>query len=184
VAELSTGGPPNRRPRISREYLEEHRRRRYVEAVAELLHEFGRQGLSVSNIVSVAGTARNSFYEVFSGSEEFIAYGIEVAVGDLFAVLDAQDGEGDWLSEVGEAIAGFYGTVAERPLLAERFLIHSASSRVDRGRTATLAGVERFATLLVRGRAEAGVAGRGAPPASAEEYFSRAIVSLAARRVR
>jgi AcrR family transcriptional regulator len=175
---------PARRPRISREFLEEHRRRRYVDAVAELLHEFSRDDLSVANIVRLAATSRNSFYEVFSSSEDCIAYGIGLAVGELFATIETQDGEGEWLSEVDDAIAGFYRAVAAEPLLAELFLIHSAASRVEHGRAAALTGAERFTRLLGRGRTGAEACGRGILPASAEEYFSRAIVALAARRVR
>jgi AcrR family transcriptional regulator len=176
--------PPPRRPQISREFLEKHRRRRYVEAAAELLHEFGRQGPSVANIVRMAGTARNSFYEVFASGEDCIAYGIGVAVEELFATLDAQDGKGEWPAELRESISGFYGAVAADPVLAELFLIHSAASRLDHGRTSARAGAARFGDLRRRGRAEAEIRGGRPLPASAEEYFSRAIVSLAARRVR
>jgi AcrR family transcriptional regulator len=174
---------PSRRPQISREYLEDHRRRRYVDATAELLHEFGREGPTVTNIVRLAGTARNSFYEVFKGGEDCIAYGIGVAAGELFAPLAVLDGDGEWLLEVEEGVAGFYGAVAADPLLAELFLIHAAASRVDHGRAAAGVGVERFTALLGRGRAEAQARGRRALPASTDEYFSRAIVSLAARRI-
>jgi AcrR family transcriptional regulator len=173
-----------RRPQISREYLEAHRRRRYVDAVAELLHEFGREGASVSNIVRMAGTARNSFYEVFAGGEDCIAYGIGVAVGELFEVVDGQDGAGEWAAEVEDAIAGFYRVVAADPILAELFLIHAAASRVEDGRAATLAGAERFAALFSRGRAEAEQRGLRVPPLLADEYFSRAVVAVAAQRVR
>jgi AcrR family transcriptional regulator len=173
-----------RRPQISRQFLEEHRRRRYVEAAAELLHEFGREGPTVTNIVRMAGTARNSFYEVFGGAEDCIAYGIGAVVEELFATLAAQDGEGEWLGELDEAISGFYGAVAAEPILAELFLIHAASSRVEEGRSAARAGAEHFVDLLARGRAEAEAQGRRPLPAPAEEYFSRAIVSVAAGRVR
>jgi AcrR family transcriptional regulator len=175
---------PPRRPQISREYAEAHRRRRYVDAAAELLHEFGREGASVTNIVRLAGTARNSFYEVFAGAEDCIAYGIGVAVGELFEVLDTQQEEGDWAADVEEAIAGFYGAVAATPILAELLLIHAPASRVEHGRAAALAGAERFIPLFGRGRAEAEEGGLRAPPILAEEYFSRLVVSLAARRVR
>jgi AcrR family transcriptional regulator len=172
-----------RRPRLSREFLENHRRRRYVDAVAELLHEFGREGPTVANIVRLAGTARNSFYEVFRSAEDCIGHGIGVAVGELFATLDGQDAGGEWLIEVQEAISGFYGAVVAQPMLAELLLVHAAASRVGHGRAAALAGVERFTQILGRGRAEAEEAGRRPLPTSAEEYFSRAIVTLAARRV-
>jgi AcrR family transcriptional regulator len=176
--------PPFRRPQISREFLERYRRRRYVDAAAELLHEFGREGPTVTNLVRLAGTARGSFYEVFGSAEDCIAYGIAVAVEELFATLAALDGEGEWLEELHEAIAGFYVAVAAEPTLAELLLIHSAASRVDHGQAAARAGAAQFAELLRRGRAEAEAQGRRPPPDSAEEHFAGAIISLATRRVR
>jgi AcrR family transcriptional regulator len=173
-----------RRPRISREYLEQHRRRRYVDAAAELLHEFGREGPSVTNIVRLAGTARNSFYEVFGSGEDCIAYGIGVAVEEMFAATGSVDGDGDWPAEVDHAISSFYGAVAANPVLAELFLIHSAASRVEHGRAAARAGVERLTPLFARGRAEAEKRGLRIPQPLADEYFSRAVVALATRRVR
>jgi AcrR family transcriptional regulator len=179
---MNDPSPP--RPQISREFLESHRRRRYVEATAELLHEFGRQGATVTNIVRLAGTARNSFYGVFAGAEDCIAYGIKIAVEELFAPPEAQQGRGEWHSEVHEAIAGFYGAVAADPVLAELFLIHAAASRTREGRLATREGLVRLAPLFGRGRTEAAHHGRRPAPPLADEYYSLAVVSLAARRVR
>jgi AcrR family transcriptional regulator len=175
---------PPRRPQISREYLEEHRRRRYVDAVAELLHEFGHEGPTVSNIVRMAGTARNSFYEVFSGAQDCIAYGIGVAVDQLFEGLEGPGGEGDWAGEVEDAVAGFYAAVAAEPILAELFLIHAAASRVEHGREAARRGAEAFAPIFDRGREEAERRGLRPPPGAAAEFFSLAVLSPAARRVR
>jgi AcrR family transcriptional regulator len=180
---VPTSNPPLRRPQISREYLDNHRRDRYVDAVAELFHEFGRGGATVTNVVRLAGTARNSFYEVFGGIEDLVAYAIGVSVQELFVTLSVQEGKGDWPVEVHEAIAGFYGAVAARPLRAELFLIHAPASRIEAGRIAARAGAERFLELLGRGRAEADGRGRRPLPSSAEEYFSGVIVSLAARRI-
>lgn len=175
---------PPYRPQISREFLEEHRRRRYVAASAELLHEFGRAGPTVTNIVRLAGTARNSFYEVFGGGEDCIAYGIGLAAEELFAGAGAQEGEGAWLSEVHAAISGFYRAVAADPILAELYLIHAAASRVDRGRAAAEVGVERLAPLFARGREEGPAKGRRPPAPLTEECMALGIISLAARRVR
>jgi hypothetical protein len=83
-----------------------------------------------------------------------------------------------------EAITVFYAAVLARPLRAELFLIHAAASRTGAGRAAARDGAERFAELLQRGRAEAEERRGRTLPISAEEYFSRAIVALAARRVR
>jgi AcrR family transcriptional regulator len=176
--------PPPRRPQISREYLEEHRRHRYVDAVAELLHEFGREGPTVTNLVRLAGTARNSFYEVFRSAEDCIAYGVGVAAEEMFASLEDQDGEGEWLTELAAAVDGFYATVAARPLQAELLLIHSAGCRSSAGREALPHGIDRLAALLGRGRAESESRGRRPPPPLLDEYLAWAIAAPPASRVR
>jgi AcrR family transcriptional regulator len=173
-----------RRPRISHEFVEEHRRGRYVDAVAELLHDFGRDGATVSDLVRTAGTARNTFYETFSGIEDCIAYGVSRAGGDVFAVLDRLDGEGEWPAEVGTAVAGFYAAVAAQPPRAELLLIHSSSCRQAEAREALPRGVERFADLLARGRPEAEARGRRPPPPLLDEYLAWVIATPAAGRVR
>jgi AcrR family transcriptional regulator len=176
--------PPPRRPQISREYLEDHRRGRYVDAAAELLHEFGREGPTVTNLVRLAGTARNSFYEVFRNGEECIAYGAGLAAEEIFASLDTQDGEGEWLAEVAAAVSGFYAAVAARPLQAELLLIHSASCRTSAGREALPHSIDRLAALLGRGRAESESRGRRPPPPLLDEYLAWVIATPPAGRVR
>jgi AcrR family transcriptional regulator len=184
VAHSTAAQAPSRRPQISREYLAEHRRRRIVDAVAEALHEFGRPGASVTNVVRLAGTARNTFYDVFRSTEDCIAYGGGIALEELFVSLEGQDGQGGWAEDLDDAITGFYESVLAGPLLSELLLIHCASCRLDEGRDVHRAAQERFMALLGRGRAEF-EAGRGVPlPPSTEEYFSHAIVSLATSRLR
>jgi AcrR family transcriptional regulator len=173
---------PSRRPRISREFLEQHRRLRFVDATAEILHEFGRRGATTTNVVRLAGGARNSFYEVFSSVEDCISYGIGLAEAELFAGLEAESG-GDWLGDVRRAIDSFYQAVAARPLRAELYLVHAAASRTDIGRAAFRDGGARFAPLLARGGGEAEALGRRPPPEVVGEALSRAIVCLPSRRV-
>jgi AcrR family transcriptional regulator len=180
----SAPAPPPRRPQISREYLEDHRRRRYVDAVVELLHEFGREGPTVTNLVRLAGTARNSFYEVFRSAEDCIAFGVGLAAEEMFTDLAAQDGEGEWLAEVAAAVSGFYTAVAAEPLRAELLLIHSAACRPAEGREALPGGIDRFAALLGRGRVESESRGRRPPPPLLDEYLAWAVAAPAASRVR
>jgi AcrR family transcriptional regulator len=176
--------PLPRRPQISREYLEDHRRRRYVDAAVELLHEFGREGPTVTNLVRLAGTARNSFYEVFRSAEDCIAYGVGLAAEEMFTDLGAQDGEGEWLAEVAAAVSGFYAAVAAQPLRAELLLVHSPGCRPAAGREALPHGIDRFAALLGRGRAESESRGRRPPPPLLDEYLAWVIATPAERRVR
>jgi AcrR family transcriptional regulator len=172
------------RPQVSRDFVEGYRRRRCAEATAEILHEFGRGGLSVTAVVRLAHTARNSFYELFPSIEDCIDYGIGLAEAELFADLDGLDGEGEWLTELSQGIGSFFERVAAQPLLADLFLIHSGGSRTETAQAAFVTGGERFVPLLRRGRPEAEALGRPDPSPLVDEYLSRAIVSLAARRVR
>lgn len=176
--------PPSTRPRISREFIEAHRRRRYVDATAEILHEFGRGGTTTTSVIELAGGARASFYEVFGSLEDCIDHGIALADAELFGGLGRPGGEDGWLAQVHSAITAFYEAVASRPLLAELFLIHSAASRTDIGREASQAGGGRFAALIARGGAEAEERGHPPPPAFLAEGLSRSVVALAAARVR
>ena len=178
--------PPGRgaRPRISRAFVEEHRRRRYAEAAAELLHEFGREGATVTNLVRLAGTARNSYYDVFGSAEDCIDYGVALAAEELFAPVRGQEGGGIWIREVATAVAGFYVAVAERPLQAEFLLIHSAICRSATGRSALPRAIDGLAALLGRGRAECLAEGRPAPPPLLDEYLAWAVAAPAAASVR
>jgi AcrR family transcriptional regulator len=180
----SEGHKSTVRPQLSRHFIEEIRRRRYAEAAAEILHEFGRDGLTVSNIVSVAGTARASFYEVFSGVEACLTYTARLADQEVFEALDAQSGEGDWPTEVRSAIGGFYEAVSAKPLLAETLLLHARSSRTGDGREIAWSVARRFEPLLRRGHREASARGRRMPGEAIDAALSGAIVSLATRRVR
>ncbi len=174
----------SRRPRISQDFVEMHRRRRYVDATAEILHEFGRSGVTTANVLRLSGGARNSFYEVFRSIDDCIAYGIRLAETELFGHLEPLTGDGYWPAEVDGAISGFFAAVAADPMLAELFLVHSVVLRTDVGRVAFESGGERFVPLLRQGRAEAEALGRRPPSELIEECLSRSIVALATARVR
>jgi AcrR family transcriptional regulator len=174
---------PSPRPRISNGFLEEHRRRRCVEATAEILHEFGRGGLSVTAVVGLARTARNTFYELFTSIDDCIDYSIGLAGAELFAGLEELDGEAEWRAELAAGIGGFFERVAAQPLLAGLYLIHSSGWRTDAARVASLTAGERFVPLLSRGRDEAEALGRRVPSPLVDECLSRTITSLAARRI-
>lgn len=184
MAVHSASRTPTRRPRVSRAFIEMHRRRRYVDATAEILHEFGRRGVTTVNVIRLAGGARNTFYEVFRSIDDCIAYGIGLAEAELFGHLDELTGEDDWPAELDRAISGFYEAVAAQPMLAELFLVHSIVLRTDVGRVAFESGGERFVPLLDRGRVEAEARGLPPTPAGIAEGMSRSIVALATTRVR
>ena len=58
------------RPRISQDFLDQHRRDRLVTALAGCIVEKGYRGTTVADVVSGAHVARNTFYDQFGSKDE------------------------------------------------------------------------------------------------------------------
>lgn len=50
---------------LSQEFVERHKRRRFVVAIAELAHEFGIGEVTATGVCSLAHSARSTYYELF-----------------------------------------------------------------------------------------------------------------------
>jgi AcrR family transcriptional regulator len=169
---------PSMRPMISREFVERERRRRFVVAAADLTHERGVGGVTVSLLVKRAGTARNTFYDLFTSQEDCLRYGIGEAHRRLLAPVREAEGGSEWVLEVRDAIAGFYGQVAAEPNLASLLLIHSfaVDPAGEHGMEDALGDLRE---LFARGRDGAP---KGSPPSPlSEETFAHTTLSVASQ---
>jgi AcrR family transcriptional regulator len=165
---------------ISREFLDAHRRRRFILAAAEIAHEFGRRGVTTTTLCQLAHTARNTFYENFGCVEECLCQGVELAYTELFgAIVEIGAGE-EWAGAFEHEVASLYHRIASEPLLAELLLIHSFSLKGAFTTSAYERAVDSVAALLGPGRVLGARLGHEAP-AIAEEAGARMIVDLAAR---
>jgi AcrR family transcriptional regulator len=173
-----------RRPELSREFIALHRRRRFAVAAAEVAHESGLGGISVATLVALAGTARNTFYAVFENTNDCLCFALADAYERLFESVRVEPGEGPWLTELETAISGLYQAVAEDSLAAELFLLHSFGVSQPPRNVSFETGAAALEHLLARGRAAASGRGREPLPATAEEYWSRVVLSVATRSLR
>jgi AcrR family transcriptional regulator len=172
-----------RRPELPRAFIEANRRKSLARAAARVAHEAGVHAVTVTLICREAHSARNTFYGHFHNVEDCLRHGIREALEYLFAPIREGGAEGsEWLPEVERAITGFYAAAAAEPLLAELLLVHSAGFHHDDGGSDLDTGLEALAALLAGGRAQAAAA--GGPVPLAEDYLTRAIVSLAALKLR
>jgi AcrR family transcriptional regulator len=173
----------NRRPTLSREFLEASRRRRFARAVAEIVHESGVHAVTVTRICRAARSARNTFYDHFRGVNDCLRYAVGEAFEHLFApVREAGAQDDGWLLEVERAIMAFYAGVVAEPLLAELLLVHSFAVQMDDDDRDFDAGVAAMMTLLARGREEDPA--RAEPVPLTEDYLARVIISLAVLKLR
>jgi len=133
--------PPPGRQLLSKEFISQHQRARIIAALAEETAARGYGSVTVADIVSRAGIARNTFYDNFSSKEDcFLAaqqYALDTALG---RVVKAAGELESWPARVKAGLAAFLQYVAEAPALARTCMVEAF--------TAGPAAVERYEESL------------------------------------
>ena len=120
--------PPGRHP-LPREFIAQHQRSRIIAALAEETVEKGYRAVTVADIVSRAGIARNTFYENFSSKEDCFLAASEFAVKEaLRRVVDAASRVDTWPQRVNAGLDAFLHYVASEPALARTCVVEALSA--------------------------------------------------------
>jgi AcrR family transcriptional regulator len=132
------------RPALSREFIASHKRRRIMDAIAELTAEQGYEATKIGDIVRRAGVARKTLYDNFEGKEEVFLAAFDTAVDEAMQRIEADCAavDGDWEERVQAGLASFLRYVAENPALARMCMIEALS--------ATAAATERYENAMQR----------------------------------
>jgi AcrR family transcriptional regulator len=132
------------RPALSREFIAVHKKRRIMDAIAELTAEQGYDATKIGDIVRRAGVARKTLYDNFEGKEEVFLAAFDAAVEEALQRIEADcaAAEGDWEQRVQAGLAAFLRFVAEKPALARMCMIEALS--------ATQAATERYEAAMQR----------------------------------
>lgn len=132
------------RPELSREFVASHKRRRIMDAIAELTAEQGYEATKIGDIVRRAGVARKTLYDNFEGKEEVFLAAFDAAVEEVMRrIEEACAGvEESWEERLRAGLGAFLGYVAERPELARMCMIEALS--------ATPAATERYEQAMQR----------------------------------
>jgi len=170
--------PP--RPELSREFVAVHKRRRMIDAIAELSAEQGYETTKIADIVSRAGVARKTLYDNFAGKEDLFLAAFDLYRDEALAAVEAaceESGDG-WPQRVDAGLSAFLDYVAEHPAQARMCMVEAisatptASARYD-------AAVRRFVDLLRRGAPSE--PGR---PETIEESLLGGVAWILQRRIR
>jgi AcrR family transcriptional regulator len=131
------------RPELPREFIAGHKRRRIMDAIAELTAEQGYDSTKIGDIVRRAGVARKTLYDNFEGKEEVFLSAFDSAVEEVIRRIeeDCAKVEG-WEEQVQAGLAAFLRFVAEEPALARMCMIEALS--------ATPAATERYEAAVQR----------------------------------
>jgi AcrR family transcriptional regulator len=139
--------PPGRNL-LSRDYVDEYQQRRLVVAVAEIAHEAGLAGVTVTALTDRVRMSRKTFYEHFRNRDECIDCACGRAEKYLFGEPDGADSEKSANKRVAAAIADLLGAVAAEPTLSELALVHAPALGGERGRRFQQSAIEGIGTLL------------------------------------
>ncbi len=132
------------RPTLPREFIAVHKRRRIMDAIADLTAEQGYDATKIGDIVRRAGVARKTLYDNFEGKEEVFLAAFDTAVDEAMGQIEADCAEvdGEWEERIQVGLASFLRYVAENPALARMCMIESLS--------ATPAATERYEAAMQR----------------------------------
>ena len=130
--------------RAATQFVALHKRRRIMDAIAELTAEQGYDSTKIGDIVRRAGVARKTLYDNFEGKEEVFLAAFDAALDEVIGRVEEECAkvEGGWEERVQAGLAAFLRYVAEQPALARMCMIEALS--------ATPAATERYEAAVQR----------------------------------
>jgi AcrR family transcriptional regulator len=143
------------RPELPREFVASHKRRRMMDAVAELTAENGYETTKIADIVRRAAVARKTLYDNFDGKEDLFLSAVNATFMEMRTAIEAACEEAE--SSEGAIVAGLEAVldyVAEHPAAAQMCMLEAISATPSSARLYDV-GVRDCVNLL-RAHAPAG----------------------------
>jgi AcrR family transcriptional regulator len=117
------------RPELPREFVASHKRRRMMDAIAELTAENGYEATKIADIVRRAAVARKTLYDNFDGKEDLFLSAIDAVVAELrLAVEEGCRGGGSAETGIVGGLEALLEFVAERPAAARMCMVEAISA--------------------------------------------------------
>lgn len=137
------------RPELPREFVASHKRRRMMDAVAELTAENGYEATKIADIVRRAAVARKTLYDNFDGKEDLFLSAVNATLTDMRMTIEAACEEVTDSPE-GSIVAGLEALlnfVAEHPAASRMCMLEAISATPSSARLYD-AGVRDCVELL------------------------------------
>lgn len=136
------------RPELPREFVAGHKRRRMMDAVAELTAEQGYEATKIADIVRRAAVARKTLYDNFDGKEDLFLSAVDTTLNEMRVVVEEACERTDSFEDriVGglEALLDF---IAEHPAASRTCMVEAISATPSSARLYD-AGMRTFVELL------------------------------------
>lgn len=169
------------RPRLPQEFIAAHKRRRMIDAMAELCAERGYEATKIADVVRRAHVARKTLYDNFSGKEELFLAAFDLAVAEAeaqvteaCAPLDAED----WEAQTETGLRALLEFIAAHPAEAKLCLVEAPAAGPE-----SAARYEAAMEAFIGRLREAAPPGSGRPT-TLEEALIGGIAWIVQREVR
>jgi AcrR family transcriptional regulator len=142
------------RPELPREFVASHKRRRMMDAIAELTAEGGYEATKIADIVRRAAVARKTLYDNFDGKEDLFLSAIDTTMAEMRELVEAACADAD--SREGGIVAGIEAVldfVAEHPSASRMCMVEAISATPSSARLYE-AAVRDFVELFRRNAPE------------------------------
>ncbi len=136
------------RPELPREFVASHKRRRMMDAIADLTADGGYEATKIADIVRRAAVARKTLYDNFDGKEDLFLSAIDATMTEMRELVEAACAEAE--SPEGGIIAGLEAVldfVAEHPAASRMCMVEAISATPSSARLYD-AGVREFVDLF------------------------------------
>jgi len=136
------------RPELPREFVAGHKRRRMMDAIAELTAEQGYEATKIADIVRRAAVARKTLYDNFDGKEDLFLSAVDTSLAEMRAAVEEACERTDSPEE--QVVAGLEALlefIAEHPAAGRMCMVESISATRGSARLYD-AGMRNFVDLL------------------------------------
>jgi len=118
------------RPELPREFVAGHKRRRMMNAIADLSAEQGYEATKIADIVRRAGVARKTLYDNFDGKEDLFLAAIDNSIRELKQAVEnaCEEVDGVWQQRVEAGLGAFLQFVADHPGVSRMCMIEALSA--------------------------------------------------------
>jgi AcrR family transcriptional regulator len=136
------------RPELPREFVAGHKRRRMMDAVAELTADQGYEATKIADIVRRAAVARKTLYDNFDGKEDLFLSAVDSTLTEMRVAVEEACERTE--SPEGQVVAGLEALldyVAEHPAASKMCMVESISATRSSARLYDV-GMRNFVELL------------------------------------
>ncbi|HKF83912.1 MAG TPA: TetR/AcrR family transcriptional regulator [Solirubrobacterales bacterium] len=144
------------RPELPREFVASHKRRRMMDAIAELTADGGYEATKIADIVRRAAVARKTLYDNFDGKEDLFLSAIDSSLTEMRVMVEeaCERTEGSREDAIVAGLEALLDFVAARPAAARMCMVEAISATPSSARLYD-AGMRDFVDLF-RNRAPKG----------------------------